>query len=90
MNFVGAAGRRSNARNGLKHDAFIQKARVIVNAHREQARSYNVRLEMHRPVLQQVISRETYLLRGAAVNSTQEKGETRRPPLENFVRARRF
>ncbi|MNG30273.1 hypothetical protein D3C84_1158600 [compost metagenome] len=28
------------AREGLKGDAFIQKARVIVNVHREQARSY--------------------------------------------------
>ena len=28
------------ARDGLKGGAFIQKTRVIVNAHREQARSY--------------------------------------------------
>jgi hypothetical protein len=28
------------ARDGLKSGAFIQKTRVIVNVHREQARSY--------------------------------------------------
>ncbi len=28
------------ARDGLKGDAFIQKTRVIVNVHREQARSH--------------------------------------------------
>jgi len=27
--------------DGLKSDALIQRARVIVNAHREQARSYS-------------------------------------------------
>jgi hypothetical protein len=37
---VGAVGRRSIARDGLKGGAIIQKTRIIVNAHREQARSY--------------------------------------------------
>src|SRR5207253_4645184 len=40
---VGAAGRRSIACDGLKGDTFIQKTRVIVNIHREQARSYRGR-----------------------------------------------
>jgi hypothetical protein len=34
------ACRSELARDGLKGDAFIQKTRVIVNVHREQARSY--------------------------------------------------
>ena len=33
------------ARDGLKGGAFIQKTRVIVNVHREQARSYRGRYE---------------------------------------------
>ncbi|MNN98837.1 hypothetical protein D3C81_2183330 [compost metagenome] len=37
---VGAAGRRSNAREKRQTTAFIQAACVIVNVHREQARSY--------------------------------------------------
>ena len=37
---VGAAGRRSIARDELRRNAFIQKARVIVGLHREQARTY--------------------------------------------------
>jgi hypothetical protein len=32
--------RRELARDGFKGGAFIQKTRVIVNVHREQARSY--------------------------------------------------
>ena len=37
---VGAAGRRSIARDELRRNAFVQKACVIVGLHREQARSY--------------------------------------------------
>ncbi len=38
--FVGAAGRRSSAHDELKSNAFNQKTCVIVNVHRERARSY--------------------------------------------------
>ncbi|CAI8834761.1 hypothetical protein EMIT051CA3_20755 [Pseudomonas chlororaphis] len=40
INPVGAAGRRSIARDGPESAAFIQSTLVIVNVHREQARSY--------------------------------------------------
>ena len=35
------------ARDGLKNAAFSQQTRVIVNDHREQARSYNFLTEQH-------------------------------------------
>ncbi|MNY53666.1 hypothetical protein D3C86_1894400 [compost metagenome] len=40
LTLVGAAGRRSSARDELQSNAFTQKIRVIVDVHRERARSY--------------------------------------------------
>jgi len=39
---ISAPCRSELARDGLKSDALVQKQRVIVNVHREQARSYKV------------------------------------------------
>jgi hypothetical protein len=40
-NTVSAAYSGRGSDDGLKGDAYIQEKRVIVNVHREQARSYN-------------------------------------------------